>query len=126
MCVCFLFFSFFFKNQVTKYKYLGIWLDNTLSFSLQAKIKAKLAFLFRMRSTSTPFAKLAPVKMTIFTLLDYGDVIYRTACESALGKLDSLYHPGFPLQNTRLPALFLCQLALPAHPANHPLVHVHL
>ncbi len=30
--------------------------------------------------------------MTILPLFDYGDVIYRSACKCALGKLDALYH----------------------------------
>lgn len=78
--------------QVIEYKYLDVWLDNTVSFSLhinklQAKIKAKLGFIFKMGSTFTPSAKLTLVQMTILPLFNYGDVIYRAACKSALGKL---------------------------------------
>ena len=84
-------------EQVTEYKYLGIWLDNTLSFlphinKLQSKIKAKLGFLYRMRSTLTRSAKLTLVQMTILPMLDYGDIIYRSACKGALEKLDVIYH----------------------------------
>ena len=40
---------------VTSYKYLGIWLDSSLSFSqhiskLQTKVKSRLGFLYRNRS----------------------------------------------------------------------------
>ena len=84
-------------DQVTEYKYLGIWLDNTLSFShhinkLQSKIKCKLGFLYRMRSTFTSAARLTLVQMVILPMLDYGDVIYRSACKGSLQKLDVLYH----------------------------------
>jgi hypothetical protein len=67
---------------VTSYKYLGVWLDCTLSFSqhiskLQAKVKSRLGFLYRNRSSFTPAAKLTLIQITI--LLGYGDVIYRSA-----------------------------------------------
>lgn len=68
-------------DQVTEYKYLDIWLDNTLSFSLhinklQAKIKAKLGFIFKMGSTFTPSAKPNLVQMTIFPLFNYGELVH--------------------------------------------------
>ena len=48
---------------VTSYKYLGVWLDSTLSFSqniptLQAKVKSRLGFLYHNHSSFTPAAKL--------------------------------------------------------------------
>ena len=84
-------------NQVTEYKYLGIWLDSTLSFShhissLQSRVKSKLGFLYRMRSTFTASARLTIIQMTILPMLDYGDVIYRSASKGLLQKLDVLYH----------------------------------
>jgi hypothetical protein len=43
---------------VTSYKYLGVWLDGTLSFSqhiskLKAKVKSRLGLLYRNRSSSS-------------------------------------------------------------------------
>ena len=43
---------------VTSYKYLGVWLDGTLSFSqhkskLQAKVKSRLGFLYHNHSSFT-------------------------------------------------------------------------
>ncbi|CDQ80192.1 unnamed protein product [Oncorhynchus mykiss] len=69
---------------VTSYKYLGVWLDGTLSFSqhiskLQANVKSILGFLYCNRSSFTPAAKLTLIQMTILPMLDYGDVIYRSA-----------------------------------------------
>jgi hypothetical protein len=65
---------------LTSYKYLGVWLDSTLSFSqhiskLQAKVKSRLGFLYLNRSSFTPDAKRTLVQMTIPPMLDYGDII---------------------------------------------------
>jgi hypothetical protein len=48
---------------VTSYKYLGVWLDGTLSFSqhiskLQAKVISRLGVLYHNRSSFIPAAKL--------------------------------------------------------------------
>ena len=82
---------------VTSYKYLGVWIDGALSFSqhiskLQAKVKSRLVFLYRNRSSFTPAAKLTLIQMTILPMLDYGDVIYRSAGKGALERQDVLYH----------------------------------
>jgi hypothetical protein len=74
---------------VTSYKYLGVWLDNTLSFSqhisnLQAKVTSRLGFLYCNHSSFTPAAKLTLIQMTILPMLDYGDIIYRSASKGAL------------------------------------------
>ena len=79
---------------VTSYKYLGVWLDGTLSFSqniskLQAKVKSRLGSLDCNRSSFTPAVKLTLIQMT---MLDYGDIIYRSAGKGALERLDVLYH----------------------------------
>jgi hypothetical protein len=63
---------------VTSYKYLGVWLDGTLSFcqhisKLQAKVKSRLGFLYRNHSSFSPDAKLTLIQMTILPMLDYGD-----------------------------------------------------
>jgi hypothetical protein len=82
---------------VTSYNYLGVWLDCALSLSqhiskLQAKVKSRLGFLYHNRSSFTPAAKLTLIQMTILTMLDYGDIIYRSAGKGALERLDVLYH----------------------------------
>ena len=84
-------------EMVTSYKYLGAWLDDTLSFSqhiskLQAKVKSRLGFLYCNHSSFTPAAKLILMQMTILPMLDYGVVIYRSAGNGALEWLDVLYH----------------------------------
>ena len=85
---------------VASYKYLGVWLDGTLSFSqhilkLQANDKSILGFLYRNRSSITPAAKLTLIQMTILPMLDYLDVLYRSAGKGALERLDVLYHSAF-------------------------------
>ena len=79
------------------YKYLGVWLDSTLSFSqhiskLQAKVKSRHGFRYSNRSSFTPAAKLTLIQMTILPMLDYRGVIYRLAGKGALERLDVLYH----------------------------------
>jgi hypothetical protein len=81
---------------VTSYKYLGVWLDRTLIFSqsiskLQAEVKSRLGFLYRNRSSFTMAANLSLNQMTILPMLDYGDIIYRSAGKAALKQLDVLY-----------------------------------
>jgi hypothetical protein len=87
---------------VTSYKYFGVLLDSTLAFSqhiskLQAKVKSRLGLLYRNHSTFTPIAKLTLIQMTILHMLDYGDIIYRSAGKGALEQLDVLYHSAIRL-----------------------------
>ena len=82
---------------VSCYKYLGLWLDSSLSFTthikhLQSKVKARLSFLYRNKSSFTRAAKHTLVKLTILPIFDYGDTIYRSASQSTLSRLDPLHH----------------------------------
>lgn len=84
-------------EHVSVYKYLGIWLDSSLSFSyhiskLQSKVKAKLGLLYRHRHSFTSSSNLTLTKMTILPTFDFGDTIYRSACKGTLSKLGTLYH----------------------------------
>ena len=76
-------------ENVAVYKYLGIWLDSSLSFQqninhLQSKVKSRIGFLFCNKASFTHTAKLALVKMTILPILDFSDVNYRNASNSFL------------------------------------------
>ena len=78
---------------VTSYKYLGVWLDGTLSFSqhisrLQAKVESTLNSSIVIATLSP---QLALIQMTILPMPDYGDYIYRLAGKGALERLDVLY-----------------------------------
>ena len=59
---------------------------------MQAKVKSRFGFLYRNRSSFTPAAKLTLIQMTILPMLDYADVIYRSAGKGALERLDALYN----------------------------------
>ena len=59
---------------------------------LQAKVKSRLGFLYRNRTAFPPAAKLTLIQMTILPMLDYGDIIYRSAGKGALERLDVLYN----------------------------------
>ena len=68
-----------------------------LSFSqhiskLHAKVKSRLGFLYRNHSSFTHAAKISLIQMTILLMLNYGDIIYRSAGKGALERLDLLYH----------------------------------
>ncbi|CDQ77551.1 unnamed protein product [Oncorhynchus mykiss] len=84
-------------EYVDNYKYLGVWLDCKLSFQthikhLQSKIKSRIGFLFCNKASFTHAAKHTLVKLTILPILDFGDVIYKIASNTLLGKLDAVYH----------------------------------
>ena len=70
---------------VNSYKYLGVRLGGTLSFSqhiskLQAKVKYRLGFLYRKSLLFHASCQTKPlIQMTNLPMLDYGDVIYRSA-----------------------------------------------
>ena len=76
---------------VTSYKYLGVLLSFSQHISkLQANVKSRLGFLYRNCSSFIPAAKLTLIQMTILPMLDYGDIIYRSAGKGALEWLDVL------------------------------------
>lgn len=82
---------------VDTYKYLGIWLDSSLSFqthinTLLTKVRTRIGFLYRNKASFTHSAKHTLVKMTILPILDYADIIYRIAPKNLLNKLDVIYH----------------------------------
>jgi hypothetical protein len=113
---------------VTSYKYLGVWLDGTLSFSqhiskLQAKVKSRLGFLYRNRSSFIPAAKLTLFQMTILPMLDYRDIIYRSAGKGALKWLDVLYHSAIRFATN---APYRRHHCTPLYPSQDPLVDAYL
>ena len=84
-------------DLVSSYKYLGVWIDSSLSFSehlslLHSKVKARLSFLYRNRSLFTASAKRSLLHLTVLSLFDHGDAIYRSACKGALERLNVLHH----------------------------------
>ena len=67
-------------EEVSHYKYLGIIIDQSLSFTLHVqglvkKLKLKLGFFFRTKSCLSIKAKKQLVNATLLTVLDYGDIL---------------------------------------------------
>src|SRR4029434_5335445 len=82
-------------EQVPCYKYLGIWLDDRLSFKshvLDLAKKVKLNWALLIRSCFTFENQIEIVQSTILSVLDYGDIVYMYAALSTLKLLDSVYH----------------------------------
>ena len=79
-------------EYVDNYKYLGVWLDCKLSFwtpikHLQSKMYSRIGYLLLNKASFTNAAKHTLVKLTILPILDFGDVIYKTASNALLSKL---------------------------------------
>lgn len=84
-------------ERVSTYKYLGMWLDDKLTFkihidALVKKLRVKLGFYFRNKSCFSLEARKKLVHATFLSVIDYGDVLYMHAASSILCKLDSAYH----------------------------------
>jgi hypothetical protein len=82
-------------EKVPSYKYLGIWLDDKLSFKvhmdkLVRKLKLKLGFYFRNKACFLLMARKKLVQATFLSVIDYGDLLYMHATTSVLQRLDCL------------------------------------
>uniref|UniRef100_A0A8C6KGR8 Reverse transcriptase domain-containing protein n=1 Tax=Nothobranchius furzeri TaxID=105023 RepID=A0A8C6KGR8_NOTFU len=84
-------------EMVHEYKYLGVWIDNSLTFKshidkLVKKLKLKLGLYFRNKLCFSFYGKKQLVTTTFLSVLDFGDLIYMNASLTVLQKLDSVYH----------------------------------
>ena len=84
-------------EKVSNYKYLGVWIDDKLSFKkhiseLITKIKPKLAFLYRNKACFDSKSRKQLIQATILSVLDYCDTIYMHAAHASLKPLDAIYH----------------------------------
>ncbi len=82
---------------VSKYRYLGILIDESLSFTfhiqqLAKRLKLKLGFYFRIKSCLSLESRKRLVAATFMSILDYGDVLYMYASSQSLHALDTVYH----------------------------------
>lgn len=100
---------------VSNFKYLGIQLDDCLSFkmhinSLLKKLKLKLSFFFRNKCCFSAAARKRLVATTFLPLLDYGDVLYMNAPVSCLQHLDAAYHGALRFITGSKPLTHHCTL----------------
>lgn len=84
-------------EQVKLYKYLGILIDDQLSFKLHIdklvkKLKLKIGFYFRNKACFSWKTRRRLVAATFLPALDYGDLLYRNAPDKCLSLLDTVYH----------------------------------
>ena len=84
-------------ERVPAYKYLGLWLDQKLTFKphidlLAVKLRQKIGYLYRNHSSFPLSARKQIVEATFLSVLDYGDIIYMHASATALKVLDTVYH----------------------------------
>lgn len=82
---------------VKSYKYLGIMIDDSLTFkphveTLVKKLRLKLGFYFRNRMCFSFNVKKRLVEATFLPVLDYGDHLYMHASSQCLHRLDTVYH----------------------------------
>lgn len=82
---------------VSSYTYLGIWLDEKLSFkthfdNLVKRLKVKLGFYFRNKSCFNFAARKKLVLATFLPMIDYGDVRYMHASAATLQAIGTVYH----------------------------------
>ena len=84
-------------ERVPHYKYLGIWLDEKLTFNthiecLTKNLRMKLGFFYRNRSCFPMHTRKRLIEALFLSALDYGDIIYRNASATSLKTLDAVYH----------------------------------
>ena len=84
-------------EKVAEYKYLGIWLDEKITFKyhidkLACNLRQKIGFFYRNISSFPVMCRKRVIEAVFLSVLDYGDVIYRNAAPSVLKPLDTVYH----------------------------------
>lgn len=82
---------------VHEYKYLGVLIDDSLTFKphiekLVKKLKLKLGFFFCNKLCFSLEVKKHLVSATCLSVLDHGDLFYMNASSSCLQMVDTVYH----------------------------------
>ena len=83
-------------EQVKVYKYLGVWVDDKLSFTVHVenlirKLKLRIGFYYRHEACCSLEARKELLRCTLLAVLDCSDVIYMQASVTTLRALDSVY-----------------------------------
>lgn len=82
-------------ERVQHYEYLGIWLDENVSYrthveNLSKKLKTKPGFFYRNKGCFTTEGRKQLVQSTFMSVLD-SDIMYMHAAHTTLTTLDALY-----------------------------------
>ncbi|MEE6523713.1 hypothetical protein FKM82_022734 [Ascaphus truei] len=84
-------------TPVTSFKYMGIWFDSHLTFrmhidTLTSKTYAKLGVLYRNKSSLSLLVRNCIAQQMLMPIIDNGDIVYFSAPQTHLSKLDTLYN----------------------------------
>ena len=84
-------------ERVSEYKYLGIWLDDKVTFkfhidTLANKLRQKIGFLYRNKSIFPIICRKKIIEAVFLSVMDYGDTIYGNAAPTTLEPLKTAYH----------------------------------
>ncbi|MEE6525622.1 hypothetical protein FKM82_025738 [Ascaphus truei] len=87
-------------TPVTSFKYLGVWFDSHLTFgmhidTLTTKTYAKLGVLYRNKSSLSLLVRKRIAQQMLMPIIDYGDIVYGSAPQTHLSKLDTLYNSTY-------------------------------
>lgn len=100
---------------VNSYKYVGILIDDSLTFKslvmcLVKKLRLKLGFYFCNKMCFSLNVKNCLVAATFLPVLDYGDLLYMHASAQCLQKVDAAYHASLRFITTCKPLTHHCEL----------------
>lgn len=100
---------------VHTYKYLGILIDDSLTFkphveNLVKNLKLKLRFYFQNKLCFSFNTKKRLVAATFLPVLDYGDILYMNASAQCLRMVDSVYHASLRFITNRKFQTHHCEL----------------
>ncbi len=84
-------------QKVNKFKYLGVWMDPTLSFNMHIdtivhKVNCRINMLYRSRKCFTNGVRRKLVVQLILPIFDYCDVVYMSASKNVLAPLTKVYN----------------------------------
>ncbi|KAL4006490.1 solute carrier family 24 (sodium/potassium/calcium exchanger), member 5 [Sarotherodon galilaeus] len=103
------------SELVHTYKYLGILIDDSLTFkphveNLVKNLKLKLRFYFQNKLCFSFNKKKRLVAATFLPVLDYGDILYMNASAQCLRMVDIVYHASLRFITNRKFQTHHCEL----------------
>ena len=103
-------------ERVCSYKYLGLILDEHLTYNKHVKemsklITHKLYLLSKVRRYITQQACINIFKTMVLSVIEYCDIVYEGTCQTNLSKLDKLFYRGLRIcidSDTKISRKVLC------------------